>query len=123
MWDFWSGDLLEFSGNVLALNSGSNAYHATFAPRAGDCNVFWANRDGDYFNYESGPHDQFVAPQFCGIPLDDYTVRTSSPCAAENNLDCGQIGAFGVGCGTVSIDPMSWGRLKSLHRVEDMGRR
>ncbi len=119
VWDFWSGDLLEFSGNILALNSGSSAYHATFAPRAGDCNVFWANGDGDYFNYQPGVHDLFVAPQFCDIPLDDYTVRSSSPCAVENNPDCGRIGAFGVGCGTVSVDPMSWGRLKSLHRGED----
>ncbi len=109
--------------NVFALNAGGPAYYGAAALRSGDCNVFWANADGDYFNYQPGVHDRFVDPQFCDIPSDDYTVRSSSPCAVENNPDCGQIGAFGVGCGTVSIDPMSWGRLKSLHRVEDMGRR
>jgi hypothetical protein len=86
---------------------------------AGDCNVFWQNPGGDFGLYSSGPNDQFVDPEFCDIPSDDYTVRDTSPCAEKNSPVCGQIGAFGIGCGTVSVEPTSWSRVKSWYREEE----
>jgi hypothetical protein len=38
-------------------------------------------------------------PQFCDRPAGKYSLRSTSPCAAANYPGCGQIGAFGVGCG------------------------
>jgi hypothetical protein len=60
-----------------------------------------------------------VDPEFCDIPADDYTVRNTSPCAEENSPVCGQIGAYGIGCGTVSVEPTSWSRVKSWYREEE----
>ncbi|GEM_PF-949270 len=44
-------------------------------------------------------------PLFCGDdhPDDPYTLRADSPCLAVNNPDCGQIGACGQGCETVTF--------------------
>jgi hypothetical protein len=86
---------------------------------AGDCNVFWQNPGGDFGLYSSGPNDQFVDPEFCDIPSDEYTVQPTSPCAEKNSPVCGQIGAYGIGCGTVSVEPTSWSRVKSWYREEE----
>ncbi len=39
-------------------------------------------------------------PLLCGeiAPEHPYTLQEASPCAEENNPECGQIGAYGVGC-------------------------
>ncbi len=37
-------------------------------------------------------------PFFCDAANRVFTLRADSPCAAENNPSCGQIGAWGVGC-------------------------
>jgi predicted outer membrane repeat protein len=102
---------------VFALHAMAAAYAAGGATV--DCNLFWSNSGGDYSGYTPGPNDLFVDPQFCDIPADDYTVRNTSPCAEENSPVCGQIGAYGIGCGTVSVEPTSWSRVKSWYREEE----
>jgi hypothetical protein len=106
---------------VFALNLGGAALDdaTSGASAVGDCNVLWQNVGGDYSNWEPGPNDQSVDPEFCDIPADDYTVRNTSPCAEENSPVCGQIGAYGIGCGTVSVEPTSWSRVKSWYREEE----
>ena len=103
---------------VFGLNMAGPAVYGSSDGSAadGDCNVFWQNPAGDYFRYLQGSNDQFVDPEFCDIPNDDYTVRSTSPCAEENSPDCGQIGAYGVGCGTVSVAPTTFGRIKAAYR-------
>lgn len=55
-------------------------------------------------------------PRFCGIAGQEYTLRGDSPCLAGAS-PCGQqIGAFGLGCSVVSLEPQSWARIKSLYR-------
>jgi hypothetical protein len=46
----------------------------------------------------------------------DLTVSSLSPCLPANSLGCGLIGALGQGCGTVAIQPMSWGQIKGAYR-------
>jgi len=41
-------------------------------------------------------------PLFCGPSFGEYSLALNSPCAAENNLGCGQIGALGIGCANPS---------------------
>ncbi len=78
------------------------------------CNVFWDNADGNAGGiYSLGPTDRDVDPQFCAPSANDYSVRVSSPCVEPGALGCGQIGAFGVGCGTVSLEERSWGQIKN----------
>lgn len=63
----------------------------------------------------------FVDPLFCApascdaapTTAGDYRLAQNSPCLLG---PCGQIGAFGQGCGIIGIDPWSWGRIKALHR-------
>ena len=50
------------------------------------------------------------------VPLTDFALHADSPCAAANNPTCGQIGAFGVDCGPVFLESLSWGRIKGVYR-------
>jgi hypothetical protein len=65
----------------------------------------------------------FTDPLFCdpvscltGPPtiLGDYRVDASSPALLA---PCGPIGAFGEGCGSTSLEPTSWGRIKGIYRL------
>jgi len=80
------------------------------------CNVFWQNLDGDAQGFELSETDHVVDPQFCDPVAGDYTVRDTSPCLPEHSPGCGQIGAFGEGCGTVSVIPETWANIKSRFR-------
>jgi parallel beta-helix repeat protein len=59
-------------------------------------------------------------PLFCDPAVGDFTLHADSPCAPENNVDCGVIGAWGVGCPETGIaestEEMSWGSMKALFR-------
>lgn len=59
-------------------------------------------------------------PLFCNTIFDDFTLDVNSPCAPGNHpigVDCDQVGAFGVGCGTpTAIEFTSWSKLKSMFR-------
>jgi len=43
-------------------------------------------------------------PMFCDLVGRDLELDSESPCAAENNPECGQIGALDVGCGETGIE-------------------
>lgn len=55
-------------------------------------------------------------PLFCDPQGEDFTLDCNSPCAAENNPECGQIGAGSVGCGTSPSVRCTWGSLKAQYR-------
>jgi hypothetical protein len=79
--------------------------------------VFWANEDGDVRRYEPSKTDLFVDPEFCDPEADNFLVSNTSVCLPDGNV-CGvQIGAFGVGCGKVSIVEESWGFIKTRYRA------
>jgi hypothetical protein len=83
-----------------------------------ECNVFWNNAEGEGIALD--PTDLVADPQFCNPKSGDYTVSSTSPCLPENNPSCDEtIGALGVGCGLVSIAPMSWGRIKGLYQPNE----
>jgi hypothetical protein len=52
-------------------------------------------------------------PQFCNPAIGDYRIAVTSP-ALGGAHDGLAIGALGVGCTTVSVQPTTWGRLKAL---------
>ena len=70
---------------------------------------------------ELGLRGNFSAdPLFCDAAAGDFTLSSQSPCLPGNHpdgADCGLIGAFGQGCGTVSVQPSSWGAIKEMYRV------
>jgi hypothetical protein len=107
-----------FARNVVARSTGEEALRS-IEPLGQDsgCNVFWDNEGGDiYGDWNPGLPDIFADPEFCDPEAGGFTVHPTSPCLAKNSGGCGNIGAFGVGCGTVSIESRSWGRVKSLYR-------
>jgi len=78
------------------------------------CNVFWGTPDG--IGITPSASDRIVDPQFCDAPNGDLTLQAASPCLPANSPGCGQVGALGEGCGAVSIERMSWGRIKAGFR-------
>jgi hypothetical protein len=64
----------------------------------------------------------FTDPLFCGpedcnsapTVLGDYTLGATSPALLA---PCGPMGALAEGCGGISVDPTSWGRIKGLYRL------
>lgn len=65
------------------------------------CCDAWENAGGNYIGIDdpTGILGNISAdPIFCDVPAGDFTIRSDSPCAEENNPECGQIGAYGVGC-------------------------
>ena len=55
-------------------------------------------------------------PVLCDPDVGDYTIANISPAAPANSNGCGLIGAYDVGCEVVSVDPLSWGQIKSRYR-------
>lgn len=81
------------------------------------CNLYWANAEGDARDSSFlRPTDLVGAdPLFCDEASGDFTLRKDSPALTG---PCGQVGAFGQGCGTVSLDPATWSRVKAMYRGE-----
>lgn len=101
--------------NVISGSGGNTAvYVESPGQLTTDCNVFWDNEDGP--GIPLGPTDREIDPQFCDPASGDFAVHSTSPCVEPGSLGCGQIGAFGAACGTISIEPQSWGRIKELYR-------
>jgi hypothetical protein len=110
---------LTLSNNVFVQNTGSPALAISLVqgsqPTAG-CNLFWDNSGGDVYDYEIQPTDLFLDPEFCDAENHDFTVSVDSPCLPEYSGGCGLIGAFGEGCGVISVDDASWAEIKARYR-------
>jgi hypothetical protein len=65
------------------------------------CNDVWQNAGGEYFGVLPGPNSFSLDPLFC--PGEARFLNEESPCVGG---PCGLIGARGVGCGTVAVDPL-----------------
>lgn len=95
-----------------------------------ECCDLFGNAGGDWVGCiadQFGVNGNFSEdPRFCGgqNPEEPYTLREDSPCAPDNNPDCGLIGAWPVGCGPTSSVPdnepqiisTTWGSIKARTR-------
>ena len=82
------------------------------------CNLSWNNgMNWAGFPDPTGIDGNISAPpKYCAPDAGTFTVAENSPCLAENNA-CGlPIGAFGVGCGPISVTPATWARIKAAYR-------
>jgi hypothetical protein len=104
--------------NIVAFSSGSPAIdlRQQSSNVVSSCNVFWQNAEGEGVTYHLGPTDRVVDPMFCDPSIPDWTLHEGSPCLPSDPSGCGQIGVFGQGCGSVSVQSTSWGEIKSAYR-------
>jgi len=85
------------------------------------CDVY-GNGGGDWIGYIADQYgvDGNISedPLFCSSenPDEPHTLYTDSPCAPENNPECGQIGAWGVACAVTPVQATSWGTIKAMCR-------
>jgi predicted outer membrane repeat protein len=115
----FSGGSSQFLNNIVAASSNGVGIRVTSGGTvAGGCNVFWQNADGNAIGYTLAPTDREVDPLLCDPEKGDFTVSAESPCLPPNSAGCGLIGALGQGCGMISVEPQSWGRIKGAYRLE-----
>ncbi|MFH2035139.1 MAG: right-handed parallel beta-helix repeat-containing protein [Candidatus Zixiibacteriota bacterium] len=63
------------------------------------CNNAYGNEPYNWMVYDSALNGNFSEnPQFCDTTNDDYTIYSTSPCAAANNSCLELIGTYDVGC-------------------------
>ncbi|MEZ5063404.1 MAG: right-handed parallel beta-helix repeat-containing protein [bacterium] len=106
-----------FDRNVVALSQGNTAiFVESGSSLTTSCNVFWDNSEG--IGIPLSPTDREIDPLFCDPENHDFTVQENSPCVEPGSLGCGQIGAFGVGCGVLSVQTRSWGEIKAAYRSD-----
>jgi hypothetical protein len=119
----WGGAAVVFAGgssqlwnNVIAGSKGGPAVLVYSCSLTSSCNVFWENEGGIGDGYTPGPTDQEVNPLFCDPENGDLSLAENSPCLPPQSGACGLIGALGEGCGAISVESRSWGRIKNLYR-------
>ncbi|MEZ5063887.1 MAG: right-handed parallel beta-helix repeat-containing protein [bacterium] len=108
-----------FQKNVVVDCDGLSAVSSSFETPVTDCCLYWGNAQNFYQGnllWAPSPTDLFVDPLFCDPATYDFTLESGSPCLPEHSNGCGLIGAYGQGCGTVSVTPLSWGSLKNAYR-------
>ncbi|MGQ0721177.1 MAG: right-handed parallel beta-helix repeat-containing protein [Candidatus Eiseniibacteriota bacterium] len=106
-----------FTNNLITGSIGAQAvYKLTGGAVTKGCNVYWNNAGGNTLNFGLDLTDRIVDPQYCDAPSGDLTVFDTSPCLPANSLGCGLIGAQDQGCGTVSVERTSWGKIKEGYK-------
>ena len=87
------------------------------------CNVYGNAHDWeDCIAGQFGGGNISQDPLFCDAESGDFTLSANSPCAAENNPVCGQIGALGVGCGVSGSFAVPPTMISVLDVGNDQGR-
>ena len=104
-------------GNVIAGSTGDEAVGRFNGTVQTGCNVFWANSPGNA-TFPLDATDLVADPGFCDASSNNFTVNATSPCLPGfGHPSCTeQIGAWGQGCGPISVGPTTWGKLKSSFR-------
>jgi predicted outer membrane repeat protein len=110
------GGASELRNNIVASSQGGAAIVVTSGSVTSSCNVFWENEGGIGDGYTPGPTDREVNPLFCDPENEDLSLAENSPCLPPQSGACGLIGALGRGCGAISVESRSWGRIKDLYR-------
>jgi hypothetical protein len=111
MEDDANGIVWPISNTIIASNYPGCAIEyigpQTAIPELTCCDLY-GNSGGDWTGVFAGQYgingNISADPLLCGSqnPEQPHTLDANSPCAAENNPECGQIGAWPIGCGEVS---------------------
>jgi len=95
------------SHSILAFAHSGGAARCFQSSITMQCCDLYGNEGGDWSDCVTHQFDGIsniaADPLFCLPEGGDYTLRSDSPCAQENNPVCGQIGALQVGCVSASL--------------------
>jgi len=100
---FYLNDANFVLDNCLITNSQSGAafYLNNSSPVLTCCDIY-GNAGGDWTGIlaeQLGINGNMcVDPLYCDPPAQNFMIDETSPCAPENNPECGLMGALGVGC-------------------------
>lgn len=114
-----------FRNNVIVNSTGDQAVRkGAAATLQTSCNVYWDNPLGNTSGFQPDATDLQADPMFCDVGAKDFHVNAASPCIPGNgHPSCTElIGAWDAACGVVSVEPWSWGRIKSAYRAERVAR-
>ena len=105
--------LLAFASQGAAVASPYGYAKLTCCDIYGNAGGDWVGSIADQYGIRGNLSED---PLLCAPWTGDYRLDAVSPCAEENNPECGQIGAWGIGCGQTPAAPSSWGAIKTLFR-------
>jgi predicted outer membrane repeat protein len=114
---------LDAQNNIFAYAAYGAGVSCLESTASFQCNDAWMNTGGNYVGScpdPTGTNGNISEdPLFCEPELGDFTLRSDSPCAPQNNQECGLIGARDIGCSPPTpVAELSWGRVKALFRSE-----
>ncbi|MBM3286346.1 MAG: hypothetical protein FJY88_03190 [Candidatus Eisenbacteria bacterium] len=101
---------LTMDHTIIAFGLRGGAVHteAGTGPVVLSCCDLYGNVGGDWTPNIAGQYgvDGNISqdPLFCDLTGGNVTLDMQSPCAPDQNPQCGQIGAWPVGCGTAAVD-------------------
>ena len=116
--EFGNGSYM-LTQNIIVGGCRAGIRHGGSGATEVSCSAFFGNPNGPLSNTAIDAGGNFEAdPQFCKLDPDDYTLGQDSPCLPgqhPDGVDCGLIGALGVGCATTAVSQTSWGKIKSRY--------
>jgi hypothetical protein len=101
--------------NIMTTNPAGNGLYMD-SVHEHSCNLYY-DLAGYPVTGGLGPGDIVTDPLFCDYPAGDFHLCSLSPALAENN-DCGEMGAFSMGCedcGPIANEDRAWGAVKQLY--------
>ena len=102
----WGGSSTALTNCIIAFSTEGEGVRCggTGSASLTCCDVF-GNAGGDWVSCIASQYgvngNILLDPYFCDSAQWDFTIGENSPCAAENNPECGLIGARDVGCEAV----------------------
>ena len=107
VWSLGENCLVTLDRSVISHNYGFRTYWGTGEAFA-SCTDIWGNSGGEWggpLEGQLGVRDNFSAdPLYCDIPDRDMRVAPESPCAPEQNPECGLVGAYPAGCAPMAVN-------------------
>jgi len=109
---FYAGPPIQ--NTIIAFSSqGEGIFCGGSNPTLTSCDIY-GNAGGDVLCGTDGGGNISADPLFCNPSAGDFYLHSGSPCV--NNPGYGQIGAFGVGCGSTLTEETTWGHIKAMFR-------
>lgn len=107
-------------GDIAGIHCVSEYSNITFI-----CNCIFGNTPADYCGFCTDPTgidgNISLDPQFCAVKPEssgNFYIQSDSPCAPANHpneVSCGLIGKYCIGCGTTNMEKESWGKIKHIY--------